>query len=323
VSWRPASDVPTARLRAEMLRRARAFFGARDVLEVDTPALGRYTVTDPNIESHRVLSAGDRDLFLQTSPEAFMKRLLAGGYPDIYAICRVFRDGESGRLHQPEFTIVEWYRRGYGLAAMAAEAAQFITTLMDRPGLMETQSYDYVDAFRRFVNLDPLAATSGELAAAASADAALRAAIGDDRDAWLDLLLATRVASRFQSGKLTVLRHFPASQAALARRCPDNAAVADRFEIFCGPLELANGYVELGDAAEQRRRAMEDLDKRRRRHRRQVPVDEPLLAALDAGLPACAGVAVGFERVLMLAAGVDDIRQVVTFAFDDQGVGRQ
>jgi len=319
VSWRPASGVPTARLRANLLRRARTFFSARDVLEVDTPALSRYTATDPNIESYRILTRDSRELFLQTSPETFMKRLLAAGYPDIFAICRVFRDGESGRLHQPEFTIVEWYRRGYGLAAMIAETVQFIATLLDRPQFTEPQTYEYVDAFRQFAGLDPFASTVAELAAAVPADAALRGAIGDDRDAWLDLLLATRVSARFQSEKLTVLRHYPASQAALARRCPDNASVADRFEIFCGPVELANGYVELGDAAEQRRRAREDVDRRRRTQARQVPIDEPLLAALDAGLPACAGVAVGFERVLMLAAHADDIRRVVTFAFDDQG----
>jgi len=319
VNWRPASGEPIARLRADLLRRARAFFAARDVLEVDTPALSRYSATDPNIESHRVLTRDGRELFLQTSPEAFMKRLLAAGYPDIFAICRVFRDGETGRLHQPEFTIVEWYRRACGLAAMIAETVQFIATLLDRPELEETRAYDYVEAFRQFAGVDPLAATVAELAAAAPADAALRGAIGDDRDGWLDLLLATRVAARFPAGQLTVLRHFPASQAALARRCPDNAAVADRFEIFCGPVELANGYVELGDAAEQRRRARQDLDRRRRMQARQVPIDEPLLAALEAGLPACAGVAVGFERVLMLAAHADDIRHVVTFAFDDQG----
>ena len=164
-----------------------------------------------------------------------------------------------------------------------------------------------------------MTATIGSLAAAANADAALQESLGDDRDAWLDLLLSTRVAQRFPSDKLTVLRHFPASQAALARVCPDDASVADRFEVFCGSTELANGFVELGDAVEQRERIEADLQKRHATGRPLVPVDAALLAALESGLPACAGVAVGFERVMMIAMNKNDIRDVITFAFEQDG----
>jgi lysyl-tRNA synthetase class 2 len=302
-----------------MLRRTRTFFHSRDVLEVDTPALSRYSTSDPNIDSLAVAGNWDNTLYLQSSPESFMKRLLAGGYPDIYAICRVFRDGEAGRLHQPEFTMVEWYRHGFGMGAMIDETLAFIADILERPELLESESLEYETAFQRFANIDPFAATTDQLADTVTADAGLCETLGDDRDAWLDLLLCTQVAPRFPGDRLTVLRHFPASQAALARDCPADSRVADRFEIFYGAIELANGFVELRDPDEQRRRMQSDRAKRRASARRVVPLDEPLLAALESGLPECAGVAAGFERLLMLATGATDIRDVLTFAFDDTG----
>ena len=319
MNWRASSGAAVARQRAAMLEHARAFFARREILEVDTPALGHYTTSDPQIDGHRLESSDGRTLYLQTSPESYMKRLLADGYPDIYAICRVFRDGEVGRLHQPEFTMIEWYRHDFGLYAMATETGAFIADLLDTPALRDVETFDYAAAFEEFADIDPLTASVDALAAAASADATLKKSLGDDRDAWLDLLLSTRVAQRFPGDKLTVLRHLPASQAALAPVCPDDASVADRFEVFYGEMELANGFVELRDPDEQRRRMLADLDKRRATGRDAVPLDAPLLAALESGLPRCAGVAVGFERVLMLATGAGDIRDVMTFAFDDTG----
>lgn len=316
MNWRASSGAAVARRRAVLLERAREFFARREILEVDTPALSQYTTSDPQIDGHRVESSDGHTFYLQTSPESYMKRLLADGYPDIYAICRVFRDGEVGRQHQPEFTMVEWYRHDFGLFAMATEAVAFVADLLDEPALRDVETFDYAAAFEEFAGVDPLGADVDALAVAANADAALRQSLGDDRDAWLDLLLSTRVAEQFSSDTLTVLRHFPASQAALARACPDDASVADRFEIFLGPTELANGFVELGDAAEQRRRIEADLDKRRASGRPAVPVDDALLAALEAGLPACAGVAIGFERLLMIAMNKNDIRDVVTFAYE-------
>jgi lysyl-tRNA synthetase class 2 len=319
VTWKPSSGVAVARQRAAMLERARSFFRSRGVLEVDTPALSRYTASDPNIESLRVAGPREATLYLQTSPESFMKRLLADGYPDIYAICRVFRDGESGRLHQPEFTMVEWYRHGFGLRAMIDETVAFIAGVLQQPELKDAATLEFETAFRRFAGVEPLTASLDELADAAAADAGLRESLGDDRDAWLDLLLSTRVAPNFADRQLTVLRHFPASQAALARICPADDRLADRFEVFHGAIELANGFVELRRPDEQRRRMHADLSSRHASARRPVPLDEPLLAALESGLPDCAGVAVGFERLLMLATGAADIRDILTFAFDDKG----
>jgi lysyl-tRNA synthetase class 2 len=229
-----------------------------------------------------------------------MKRLLAADYPDIYSMCRVFRDGESGRHHQPEFTMLEWYRHGMALAEIVADTVGVIRAALDRD--IDVDSIDYRDAFIAACGLDPLVADNTSLADAAEADDALRAAVGDERD-------------DFAPDHLTVLRHYPASQAALARLCPDDEAVADRFEVFLGPVELANGYVELTDSEEQLRRIEADNAARRRRERPLRPVDELLLAALESGLPDCAGVALGLERLLMLFNKTDDIGNVVTFTF--------
>lgn len=302
-----------------MLERARRFFAERDVLAVDTPALSRFAASDPHIESFSVHSSmgAQPQWYLHTSPEFHMKRLLAAGYPDIYSICRVFRDGESGKRHQPEFTLIEWYRLGFGLDTISNETATFIATVLERPELCgAVDRIEYRDAFLRYAGVDPLTADNEELADCAAADKDLRTAIGQRRDTWLDLVLSSRVAPQFADGRLTVLRHYPASQAALARLCPADNSVADRFEVFLGSMELANGYVELTDVAEQRRRIDEECRGRHKLGRPAPPIDHKLMAALEAGLPECAGVALGFERLQMLQDRSDDIRDVVTFAFD-------
>ena len=313
--WQPASGPGAAARRARMKQRIRAYFAAAHVLEVDTPVLSPYAVSDPQIESLEITrcQVSGRPLYLHTSPEFCMKRLLAADYPDIYSMCRVFRDGESGRLHQPEFTMLEWYRLGMGLDEIVADTVGVISAALDRD--IDVDNVEYRDAFIAACGLDPFVADIASLAEAAEADDALRAAVGDERDDWLDLVLATRVTPQFAPDHLTVLRHYPASQAALARLCPDDNAVADRFEVFLGPVELANGYVELTDSGEQLRRIEADNVARRRRGRPVRPVDELLLAALDSGLPDCAGVALGLERLLMLFNKTDDIGNVITFTF--------
>ncbi len=318
-AWRPSAGPEAARTRAAMAGRLREYFAAAGVLEVETPALSRYAVSDPHIETFAIADAAvsPHTLYLQTSPEFCMKRLLAAGYPDIYSLCRVFRDGEAGRRHQPEFTMVEWYRRGFGLDEIIADTLGLVWATLAQDEAMEAQRYDYRQLFLEAVGLDPLAAPVQSLADAAGADDALRDRLGARRDDWLDLVLGLRIVPELPRDRLTVVSHYPASQAALARLCPDDPGVADRFEIFCGPVELANGYVELTDAAEQAGRFERDNAERARRGRPTRPVDTALLAALQHGLPDCAGVALGFERLLMLAAGSDDIRDVITFAFED------
>jgi len=317
--WRPSAGPDVARTRAAILERIGRYFKACNVLEVDTPTLSSAAVSDTQIESLEVRSSlvCSHPLYLATSPEFCMKRLLADGYPDIYSICRVYRDGESGRRHQPEFTMVEWYRLGFGLEQIVTDTLQLIATALDERSLAENAAqYDYRGLFRETVGLDPLVASIDELAEACDADDDLRRAIGDERDDWLDLLLTTRIVPGFAENRLTVLRHYPASQAALARLCPDSNDVADRFEVFAGTVELANGYVELTDAREQADRIQRDIENRKRRNLPARPVDENLLAALTAGLPPCAGVALGFERLHMFHDKTDDIRDVLTFAFE-------
>ncbi len=319
MTWLPSSDASVARRRAAMLERVRRFFTERDVLAVDTPALSRFAASDPHIESFGVRSgtSAQRQWYLHTSPEFHMKRLLAAGYPDIYSVCRVFRDGESGKWHQPEFTLIEWYRLGFDLDSISNETTQFIATVLERPELRDAvDRTEYREAFLRYAGVDPLTADHMELADSVAADKDLRTAIGQQRDTWLDLVLSSRVAPQFAEDRLTLLRHYPASQAALARLCPANNRVADRFEVFLGSMELANGYVELTDVAEQRRRIDEECERRNKLGHPALPIDHNLIAALEAGLPECAGVALGFERLQMLQDRSDDICDVVTFAFE-------
>lgn len=312
-AWRPRCDADVMRQRAALLARARDYFAAGNVMPVDTPALGAAGVTDPNIE---VLRTAD-GAFLQTSPEYYMKRLLAAGYPDIYSISRVFRGGERGRRHLTEFTMIEWYRIGLSLPDIIADTLQLIAAILERPTLGDDfEQHDYRDLVCSACGVDPLSDDADKLASACHADDDLRRALGDDRDAWLDCLLAMRVAPQLPTDRLTVVAHFPASQAALARLCPSDPRVADRFEVFLGPVELANGYVELADADEQARRMRADNERRARLDRPPIDADRRLLAAIEHGLPDCAGVALGFERLHMLAAGASDIRDVVCFADD-------
>jgi lysyl-tRNA synthetase class 2 len=302
-----------------MMRRVRACFDAAGVLEVDTPALAAAAVSDTQIESLAIDSSAvsSAPLFLHTSPEFCMKRLLADGYPDIFSICRVFRDGEAGRQHQPEFTMIEWYRLGMNLSDIIEDTVHVIEyALDDMAPVTAPVRLDYREAVLDATDLDPLTVDIESLVRATGADDRLRDAIGQEKDDWLDLLLATLVVPSFARDRLTVLKHYPASQAALARLCPANPAVADRFEIFLGPIELANGYVELTDAVEQSARIEADNETRARRGRSVRPVDSNLLAALASGLPECAGVAMGLERLQMIHDQADDIRDVITFAFE-------
>ncbi|MEJ2604132.1 MAG: EF-P lysine aminoacylase EpmA [Gammaproteobacteria bacterium] len=315
--WRPTAAWPVLARRAALLALARDWFAERNVTEVDTPALTAYGITDVNIESVRAHlgAAPGRDWYLHTSPEYPMKRLLAAGAPDIYQICHVFRDGENGRRHQPEFMMVEWYRHGFDLDAMVTDTLSFLRTLLEPSlGGLDTRTRRYVDTFRETTGIDPISA--GE---AAVREAAAEAGAGDyartgDRDGCLDFLMAARVANAVGGEReLVALTHYPASQAVLAALDPDDPRVALRFEVFLDGHELANGFVELRDAAEQRARFEADRAARRRRRAPDMRADERLLAALEHGLPPTAGVAVGFDRVVMAATGIDDIGRVQCF----------
>jgi lysyl-tRNA synthetase class 2 len=245
-----------------------------------------------------------------------MKRLLAAGSPDLYQICKVFRDGESGRLHNPEFTMLEWYRRGFDHVALMDEVETLLGGLLAGRLERPPERLSYRDAFLRVLGVDPLAAPLAELAALAAARAGAAMA-GEDRDTVLELLMGALVGPALGRGRLTLVHSYPASQAALARLLPGTPPVAARFEAYLEGLELCNGFHELADPAEQRRRFEADRAARRARGLPVPPLDERLLAALEAGLPDTAGVAVGLDRVLLLATGCSTLGEVLTFTVDE------
>ena len=312
-SWRPTSSLEAIRRRAQALRWTREFFHERGVLEVETPAMVNAAVSDVNLGSVRVeVPGGENPLFLHTSPEYAMKRLLADGSGDIYQICRVYRAAERGRLHNPEFTMLEWYRLGFSLEDLMNEVGQLVRGLLGAQVPMEMLSYR--EAVARHAGFDPLDAPDAELIRAGealglNADHARRAS----RDELLDLIVGAQVGPALGANTLTFLHRYPASQAALARLDPADPRVALRFELYHHGIELANGYHELSDADEQRRRFDNDQESRRLRGLPVSSLDPNLLAALDAGMPDCAGVALGFDRVLMLAIGAASIDDVLAF----------
>jgi lysyl-tRNA synthetase class 2 len=311
-SWRPSADLATLRMRAEMLARARRYFADTGALEVETPQLVRHAVTDLHLESLAVRHGDESCGFLHTSPEYAMKRLLCAGSGDIYQISHVFRAGERGARHHPEFTLVEWYRVGYDDRALLDDVESLVASLLVHRGPVPAAArLTYAQAFRDRLRVDPLVADTTELRAAlVAAGIDVPQAFGADRDALLDLALSQAVAPMFATDRPTFLTGFPASQAALARV---HGEVAARFELFWGDLELANGFHELGDADEQRRRFERDRAVRVQRGLPDRAIDPHLLAALSAGLPGCAGVALGFDRLMMVATGARRIDDVVAF----------
>ena len=312
-SWRPSATLAALRRRATALADTREFFRARNVLEVETPAMVNAPVSDVNLGSVQALVPGRATpLFLHTSPEYAMKRLLAAGIGDSYQICRVFRGNERGRQHNPEFTMVEWYRLGFSLEDLMREVADLVLQLMG--AVLPVEFVSYREAVQTHAGLDPLDAADADLRRAAQA-LGLDAAHADraGRDELLDLIVGTRVGPALGAQALTFVHRYPATQAALARLDPADGRLALRFELYHRGVELANGYHELVDGAEQQARFAADQKNRAARGLPTFTLDANLLAALAAGLPDCAGVALGFDRVLMLALDATSIDQVLAF----------
>lgn len=298
-------DTGYLKLRAQWLASIRRFFEDRGVLEVETPVLSRASVPDPNIESLSLQFAG-QSYYLQTSPELYMKRLLAAGSGPIYQVARVFRDGEVGRLHNPEFTLVEWYRPGFDQHQLMDEVSGLIALLMELDNPLITLM-TYSDLFQQYTSLNPLEENRESLDQyCRSVDAHCPV---EDWDSAMDWLMAIYIQPQMQG--LTYVTDYPATQASLARLDPDNPEVAKRFELFVDGVEIANGFEELTDSTEQRQRFMQENAARAASGRPQIPMDEAFLEALDFGMPETSGVALGLERLMMLATGSDEIGSVL------------
>ncbi|XTQ92374.1 EF-P lysine aminoacylase EpmA [Xanthomonas sacchari] len=308
----------TLQLRARLNAAIRGFFAARGVLEVETPMLSAAGNTEPNIDSFQTRFSGHVDAgpalrWLRTSPEYPLKRLLAAGIGDCYELGRVFRNGEAGGRHNPEFTMLEWYRVGWDHRQLIEETVELVRTALALVGRSATlRVLSYRELFQQGLGLDPFAAP---LEALQQPLREIRIdADGLGRDDWLDLLMTHRLQPAFPADRLTVVHDWPASQCALARVREDDPPVAERFELYLGGYELANGYHELNDAAEQRRRFLRDHALRQARGAVLPPLDERLLQALPA-LPDCAGVAVGVDRLLMAMRGTAQIGEVLAYDF--------
>jgi len=317
--WRPTASIENIRLRAALLAKTRAFFAARDVLEVETPLLSAATVSDPHLQSFTTRYNGpglpaNTPLYLQTSPEVAMKRLLAAGSGSIYQLCKAFRDGESGAYHNPEFTMLEWYRVDFDHFILMDEVEAYVQNLLDLKGAFERASYRAI--FQRHLDLDPhLAPLEVLWRCAVDAEIAHEYEIDAlSRDGWLDLLMTHLIEPYLGLEQPLFVYDYPASQAALAQiRIEDGIALAERFELYVTGMELANGYHELRDAGELLSRNEIDRVIRLANGQDLPACQRSLQAALEAGLPASAGVALGFDRLVMLHATVDVIDEVITF----------
>jgi lysyl-tRNA synthetase class 2 len=295
-----------------LLRDIRAFFAARGVLEVETPILSSHATTDPAIHSLRG-SWGGQGFFLATSPEFPMKRLLAAGSGPIYQVSKVFRDGERGRLHHPEFTMLEWYRAGEPYGALMEDCAELLHTLLPELDLPGAVVLDYEQAL--------LDACGMRLDAGPDQVLPALRALGwtspiPEPAIWQDLLYGAMVVPGLGRDRPVFIANFPPDQAALAVIDPGPPPRAQRFELILRGMELANGFLELCDATEQRQRFIEDNIKRRAQGLEVLPMDEHLLEALDAGLPPCAGVALGLDRLLMVACNSPSIDDVLAFPIE-------
>jgi lysyl-tRNA synthetase class 2 len=318
VSWRPTATQAALVQRARMLRTSRAFFEQRGVLEVETPILSAAAVSDPQIESLATQIAGlPGHRYLCPSPEYAMKRLLAAGSGDIYQICKVFRDAERGRWHSPEFTMIEWYRLGQDDAALMDEVEALLSQLLaPMRSLGAAERLSFSAALQRHAGVAAFDSSDADLIEAARRHD-IRCDAELDRDAKLDLLMGLVVGPRLGRERPCFVCDYPASQAALARLKPGLPQVAARFELYLDGLELANGFHELAEAREQRARFTHDLVLRGARRQAQLPLDENLLAALEHGLPDCAGVALGFDRVVAIALGADRLADAMAFSLDE------
>lgn len=311
------NKIAILRDRAEMLRQSRAFFAQREVMEVDCPALSPAPPLDLHIDVMKVHGKNGLIGYLHTSAEYGMKRLLAQGIGDIYQISHVFREGEVGSLHNPEFTMVEWYRCGFSFQEMIEETLAFIRLFL---GGLPKRELDYLDTLKHYLQIDYTKTAPSDLAALAKERGLFvsEEAAKWDKDTWLQLLVSLLIEPHLGQKELSVITHFPATQAALAKTCslPSGSMVACRFEVYFNGIELANGYHELSDTNEQQRRFEKINQDRLNAGKERLPIDEKFLKALET-LPDCCGVAVGFDRLMLLRHQASALFHILPFSWQE------
>ena len=318
-TWQPSASIPNLLKRAAKIAEIRRFFADRGVLEVETPCMSQATVTDVHLFPFETRFVGPghspgMDLYLMTSPEYHMKRLLVAGCGPVFQLCRSFRNEEMGRHHNPEFTMLEWYRPHYDMYRLMNEVDDLLQQVLECPA---AESLSYQQAFQRHLEIDPLSADKQQLRdAAAKLDLSNIADSEEDRDTLLQLLFTMGVEPHIGKDRPAFVYHFPASQASLAQISTEDHRVAERFEVYFKGLELANGFHELTDAREQQQRFEQDNRKRAARGLPQHPIDVNLLEALKVGMPDCSGVALGVDRLIMLALGAESLSEVIAFTVD-------
>jgi lysyl-tRNA synthetase class 2 len=321
-NWQPSADIATIKRRAQYLADVRRFFAQRDVLEVETPVLSLAAPTAPYMDSFTtdfmpIGTSSKQAYYLQTSPEFAMKRLLAAKLGAIYQIAHVFRNGEQGRLHSPEFTMVEWYRPELSLIELMDEVKALVQQVFHLNSIVRLS---YRGVFEFYVKLNVLTCADQQIEQCALAlITSLPSDLQLDRDGWLELLMSHIIEPRLAAMNLAVFIYdFPASQAQLAKIKKDEAGndVADRFELYIKGIEIANGYNELLDAGELQQRFTKDNKQRQDQAMAEMPMDNNLLAAMKSGMPECSGVALGFDRIIMLALNKPNIQAVRSFSFN-------
>lgn len=316
-NWQPSASIENLRKRSELIQKIRNFFHSRGVLEVETPLMCHTSVTDPFIQSIPAIfqahpDAHEQKYYLQTSPEYAMKRLLAANVGCIFQISKAFRQGEVGRHHNPEFTMMEWYRIGFDHHQLMDEMDELLQHVLNIPKAIRKT---YADLFFDFLNINPHQATLSQLQQCALENNIKVEADIHDRDTWLNLIMSHVIEPKMDNGHAWFVYDFPASQAALARIVEGEPRVAARFEVYFRGMELANGFYELQDVHEQRKRFENNLIEREKLGLNLLPIDELFLAGLNAGLPDCSGVALGIDRLIMLALDCREIGEVLSFNF--------
>ncbi|MGY4675417.1 elongation factor P--(R)-beta-lysine ligase [Ursidibacter arcticus] len=317
IDWKPSAPIQNLLKRSKIMGEIRQFFTERGVLEVETPAMSEFSVTDVHLSTFNTqflspFASQAKTLHLITSPEYHMKRLLASGSGAIFQICRVFRNEESGKRHNPEFTMLEWYRPHFDMYRLINEVDDLLQQILD---CEPAESFSYQFVFQTYVGLDPLSASKAQLIAKAK-EYGLQCDENEQRDILLQFLFSEVVEANIGKERPTAVYHFPATQAALAQISTEDHRVAERFEFYYKGLELANGFHELSDAKEQIRRF--ELDNLQRNEMGLPPqqLDHRFLNALKAGIPNCSGVALGVDRLLMIAMNAERIDEVMAFGVE-------